>query len=546
MVKRRLGICICLSLLNSWTYSFSSSKVSNWTNKDYERFLGFSSNEKAKNSAQQFVTLLSVSHFDEERCAERLSLRICEMAKNFHSWRKSNKAEKRTQIKQRRLYYHKKLQQRDLVYLESELNSKSRSRTLAVANRALKDSSCPKNLHIATAYHLEDFLPNRIVLATMKKLLMGASTCVSSLEAKRDLLLFRGGLWLMHFRQHKEAKMYFEAALKAKSRREPYRVYYWKYKAEEALGLINEAKKTWMEFREKLPISWHQILLTSDRGEDVFTNIEKKWNNILTLKSNAGMDKKTLNTAFSVLWLIDNVEHRFVIFDFVNYAVHQILKAEQNQDLLFFMAKELKKRHAYPQQVLTMGTARFKRPEWINLEFLKLMHVRPFEKVVKLYQEKIHSNLVFSLIRQESAFDPKAISTAGAQGLMQLLPSTAKQYMRGYQTGKLLIPHDNVNTGVKYLLRLSKLMGSFERGLLSYNAGIGHYRRWEKRYAMIKDKRMFLDMVPFRETRDYVPSILRSAYFYEMLFPSKVIKSDLMVRSKLLDEVLKLKPAIEN
>ncbi len=87
--------------------------------------------------------------------------------------------------------------------------------------------------------------------------------------------------------------------------------------------------------------------------------------------------------------------------------------------------------------------------------------------------------------------------------------------------------------------------GSVERALASYNAGQGNVRKWDRRFRFVDDVQLYLDLIPFRETRDYVPAILRNAFWYHRLFPefSKDLESAAVTKSELL--MTSLQPAAE-
>lgn len=102
--------------------------------------------------------------------------------------------------------------------------------------------------------------------------------------------------------------------------------------------------------------------------------------------------------------------------------------------------------------------------------------------------------LVHAIITAESAYNPKAVSRAGAQGLMQLMPQTAKRYA----VKDAFDPQDNIRGGTRYLRDLLSLFeGSVELAVAAYNAGEN---------AVIRHGRQ---IPPFRETRSYVPKVLQ-------------------------------------
>jgi soluble lytic murein transglycosylase len=130
--------------------------------------------------------------------------------------------------------------------------------------------------------------------------------------------------------------------------------------------------------------------------------------------------------------------------------------------------------------------------------------------------------LVASLIRQESEFNPGAISKANAYGLMQLLPSVGRQMAREAGMGsidarQLLDPVMNIRLGTRYLRQtLDKFGGVPEYALAAYNAGDNRVTDWEAAgpYHGIDE---FVESIPFTETRDYVQSILRNQDIYKAI-----------------------------
>ncbi len=127
--------------------------------------------------------------------------------------------------------------------------------------------------------------------------------------------------------------------------------------------------------------------------------------------------------------------------------------------------------------------------------------------------------LVASLIRQESEFNPSAISHANAYGLMQLLPSVGKQLAReeglgSIETRQLLDPVLNIRLGTRYLRQTLDKFGRVpEYALAAYNAGDNRVADWQAGgpYNGVDE---FVESIPFTETRDYVQAILRNQDIY--------------------------------
>ncbi|MBN1233251.1 MAG: transglycosylase SLT domain-containing protein [Candidatus Coatesbacteria bacterium] len=134
--------------------------------------------------------------------------------------------------------------------------------------------------------------------------------------------------------------------------------------------------------------------------------------------------------------------------------------------------------------------------------------------------------LVFAIIRQESLFDAKAKSSAGALGLMQLLPSTAEYIAKRINLQKfssntdLYKPEINLKLGCIYLSgKLKQHNGRLEQCLAGYNAGSSRVKRWEKDIQPY-DEDVFSERIPFPETYNYVRGIYRGIMVYNYLWGS--------------------------
>jgi soluble lytic murein transglycosylase len=131
--------------------------------------------------------------------------------------------------------------------------------------------------------------------------------------------------------------------------------------------------------------------------------------------------------------------------------------------------------------------------------------------------------LVASLIRQESEFNPNAVSRANAVGLMQLLPKTGKAVarqvkMKRYNASQLYTPAVNLQLGTRYFRGMvDKFGGSFEYALAAYNAGSDRVEDWLSQ-GKYRDPQEFVESIPFTETREYVQAILRNASVYKQLY----------------------------
>jgi soluble lytic murein transglycosylase len=152
----------------------------------------------------------------------------------------------------------------------------------------------------------------------------------------------------------------------------------------------------------------------------------------------------------------------------------------------------------------------FPRPYWTDLQrFSSANSLDPY--------------LVASLIRQESEFNPGAISRANALGLMQVLPGTGKKLakdmnIRHFSPDQLLTPNTNIQLGTRYFKQLlERFNGTPEYALAAYNAGTNRVDDWLSA-GTYRDAPEFVESIPFTETREYVQAIMRNATVYRKLY----------------------------
>ena len=150
---------------------------------------------------------------------------------------------------------------------------------------------------------------------------------------------------------------------------------------------------------------------------------------------------------------------------------------------------------------------------------------RPYWDALRTYSEEngLDPYLVASLIRQESEFNPSAISRANAYGLMQLLPRTGKGEAKKtglshYNTDSLLDPTTNIELGTHYFRAMvDEFGGQVEYALAAYNAGAERVADW-RAAGNYRDVEEFVESIPFTETREYVQAIVRNAEVYKKVY----------------------------
>jgi tetratricopeptide (TPR) repeat protein len=142
-----------------------------------------------------------------------------------------------------------------------------------------------------------------------------------------------------------------------------------------------------------------------------------------------------------------------------------------------------------------------------------VVHLETIQKHAAL--NKIDPILVLSLMKQESAFDPAAVSVSGAAGLMQLMPSTAFDTEAGVKRTELNDVETNIRVGTKYLKKLlTRFNGNIVYALAGYNAGPNAVDRWVRDGRAKRGMLEFIESIPYKETREYVGSIVRNYFWY--------------------------------
>ncbi len=149
---------------------------------------------------------------------------------------------------------------------------------------------------------------------------------------------------------------------------------------------------------------------------------------------------------------------------------------------------------------------------------------------------QVKQTLLYAIARQESAFAAQARSSAGAMGLMQLMPATAKQTAKKigvkYRRKDLYKPSSNIRLGSSYLNQLlQRFNGNRALAAAAYNAGPTRVDRWLKNASANLELDSWIETIPYRETRGYVQNVLSYSviYAYRMGDKGRLIHSNELI-----------------
>lgn len=151
----------------------------------------------------------------------------------------------------------------------------------------------------------------------------------------------------------------------------------------------------------------------------------------------------------------------------------------------------------------------------------KLRYLSPFKDLTVRYasQAGIDPAWVYGLIRQESRFVMGAQSSVGAQGLMQVMPATAREIAGkiGMSSSELYTMDGNIRMGTWYMADAKRRLQNNEvMATAGYNAGPGRARNWQASSPL--EGAIYAETIPFTETRDYVKKVMTNATYYASLF----------------------------
>lgn len=196
------------------------------------------------------------------------------------------------------------------------------------------------------------------------------------------------------------------------------------------------------------------------------------------------------------------------------YAARALLEAGKNPEAI------REARRAFPQAYALPGR---NAPE----AFWRTVYPLPFLESVKGAAESasLPPLLVGSVARQESLWEPRAVSRSGALGLLQLMPPTARAVavqagLPPFSPDRAFDPAWNLSAGARYLASLLvRYRGRLSVALAAYNAGPGRADQWLSRPGAPREDDLWIESIPFRETRSYVRRILLNLWEYSRLYP---------------------------
>lgn len=196
------------------------------------------------------------------------------------------------------------------------------------------------------------------------------------------------------------------------------------------------------------------------------------------------------------------------------------------------------KNEYYPQALRIASKVINSAGKTVSKEDLKLLYPRNYSKIVseKCKKYNVPEEIMYALVRSESFFDHQIESSAGAVGLTQLMTFTGSDiaHRLKYNEYNLKNPDDNLEFGTWYLANISgRLENKWLSAFFAYNAGITRVRRWTNsskiEFNNIKKlpDDLFLETIPYEETREYGRKLVGAAAMYAWLYYDKEISEEI-------------------
>ncbi len=377
---------------------------------------------------------------------------------------------------------------------------------LALKRRAEFETTCPNNTAIAIASTLEDSLPTTSEPGDIASLYEKGADCISQSPPDQEMLLTRAGMFYFMKKDYKQASRVFE---KAKSLDVPYtgRPLYWLARCKGEMGERREEKRLIEVLRTRYPFSFHTLVaLTRDKidpGE--------------ILKRTANSTRRSQQNP-QVNTLIEQVETlKMAGFTAAASRVLDWASAESQghePEVRLYLAELKHDSSDHLSRIAMLSDILYKNPHLVSGQSMDLYFPKAFFPAFETNIAGLDPNLLLAVARQESAFNPRARSIANARGLLQILPRTGRKFKKRLD---LYDPNSNIEVGSRYLYELLRhLNGNLPLALASYNAGPERVSNWINRYP-VDNPVLFTDLIPFRETREYVASVLRNYYWYRRM-----------------------------
>ncbi len=381
-------------------------------------------------------------------------------------------------------------------------------------------------VYVAVAQKLEEAFPDELQVKRARALFRNAIRCASrdSERANADGSLpkarFRYALLSFWAGDVRETELALRPLTQGPETDFTSRAVYWRVRALNLLGDRVRASALSGRLKARHPMSLHALVIQGGKNSGSARahrqpGRSSPWSKPV-LVSRRTSHQAHLNWIFAAaesLWEVGAPE---LATEFLGAKVADLEGTDPESRL--YAAALLQKGGAYLASFRLVGGILREKPSLFGQDTLRLFYPKDLLPLLSRHASRVEPLLSLSLIRQESGFQPQARSRVGALGLMQLMPDTARRVAGGRMKHSLFQPDWNVRLGTRYLGTLmDQFGGDVDLALAAYNAGPDKVSDWLRRYP-VGDRLLFLDLIPFAETRNYVALIARNYFWYQHVY----------------------------
>jgi soluble lytic murein transglycosylase-like protein len=291
-----------------------------------------------------------------------------------------------------------------------------------------------------------------------------------------------------------------------------FRARYWLAQAQTQEQDHDKAKASYEELQKDSPLTYYGLLAAFASGRDMDAPITQAMPQALE-RDPWLLPQESLRLSRAENFLAENA-HELAAIELKEVKV----RSEHSNQFLMYLAALNAEAGTHLNVFNILGELIQRGYDGATTHaFLNLVFPLPYFELVRKHatNQGLDPLLVLSLIKQESAFDPSAGSNVGAVGLMQLMPATATDTDSDVARADLVDPDTSIRVGTKYLKQLyNRFNGNLVLALAGYNAGPNAADRWYRENGQKRGMLEFIETIPYKETREYVSSIMRNYYWY--------------------------------
>jgi soluble lytic murein transglycosylase len=290
---------------------------------------------------------------------------------------------------------------------------------------------------------------------------------------------------------------------------------FWAGRAYRTLGRDSLARERFRQTRGIDPLSYYGLLAAEELGVDPLDGVLAE-----SPPLNPGVGDQ-VERAMARLDLLRELE----LASEEDYEVGRLRSRFQARDGFAYAVAEALNARGHTVNGVRLGWALKEEERAWNRRLLKVVYPFPYGEIIlaEARSRDLDPWLVAGLIRRESLFQPRAVSSAGAIGLMQVMPNTGRELarragVRNFSPELLKDPEINVHLGTLYLRQqMDRYDERLPRVLSAYNAGPHRVTRWSD-FPEFADDRLFTERIPYRETREYVQAVESHIRIYRALY----------------------------